>query len=155
MLNSGIDLNDILIASTNDKVHVHEEDYKIASEIASAYGFKLNGKKLDNGGIKWDFRDSIISSIYSKLGFHKELYFKSSFLNKPRFSFTGAGGGMLRGYPGLPINKYIERISSQGGQIKGYENIFYNSSVRLLNRSMTLLKNEKCNLNDYQLSTIL
>ena len=155
MLNSGIDLNDILIASTNDKVHVHEEDYKIASKIASAYGFKLNGKKLDNEGIKWDFRDSIISSIYSKLGFHKELYFKSGFLNKPRFSFTGAGGGMLRGYPSLPINKYIESISSQGGQIKGYEKIFYNSSARLLNRSMALLKNEKYNLNDYQLSTIL
>jgi hypothetical protein len=155
LLNSGIDLNEILIFSTNDKVHVHEEDYKIASKIASAYGFKLNGKKLNNKCIQRDFRESIISSIYTKLGFHKEFYFKSCFFNKPRFSFTGAGGGMLRGYPGIPIDKYIEQISSQGEQIKGYEHKFFNSSIRLLNRSISLLKNKKNNYNDYQLSTAL
>ena len=37
----------------------------------------------------------------------------------------GSGGGLLRGYPCQPIEKYIDQISSEGKQIKGYGEEFY------------------------------
>lgn len=42
MLQSGIDLNEIYVRSINDDLYTHKEDYKIASEMAEYYGFKLN-----------------------------------------------------------------------------------------------------------------
>jgi len=54
LLNSGIDLNDILINTSKDKKLCHEEDFRIASDIASRYSFKLNSKQLDINAISWN-----------------------------------------------------------------------------------------------------
>lgn len=145
-LNSDIDINSVKINSYNDTRHTHEEDFKIASNISIKFGFKLNSFNLDNNGTQMSLKDSLFCTIYSKLGFHKEFYTITKFFNKPRFSFSGAGGGMLRGYPGLPINKYTETLTS------GYYKIFYNSSMRICNRSVNLLKKLKTYYNDYEIS---
>ena len=79
-LNSGIDLNKILINSAKDKKLCHEEDFKIANLIASKYGFKLNNYNLDNNCVDWSIRDSLICTLYSKLGFHKEFYLKNQLI---------------------------------------------------------------------------
>ena len=147
-LNSGIDLKKILINSSNDKKHTHDEDFKIASKIASAYNFKLNNYNLDNNGIQWGLKNTLLCTIYSKLGFHKEFYFKNRFFEKPKFIFHG--GGEIRGYPGMPIQKYIEGISSQNNKL-GKE--FYSSSKKLCNRSVSFLKKEKEYNNNYEISS--
>ena len=146
-LNSGIDLNKILINSAKDKKLCHEEDFKISNLIAFKYGFKLNNYNLDNKCVDWSTRDSLICTLYSKLGFHKEFYYKNKFFVEPRFKFHG--GGEIRGFPGLPIKNYIEELSSKG-KILGQE--FYISSKRLYERSVSKLKKEKKYNNDYDIS---
>jgi hypothetical protein len=155
LLNSNINLNNILIKSSKDKVHGHDEDFKIASNISLKYGFKLNDFNLDNNLTNWTIKDSISSTLYSKLGSHKEFYIKKGFYNKPRFGFTGVGGEIIRGSHGLPIKKYIENISLKGSKIKGHEQEFYNSSIRLLNRSINLLENIKAYDNGFDISSAL
>ena len=97
--------------------------------------------------IKFSTKDSILGSIYSKLGFHKEFYFPIFFYSKPRFSFGGAGGEILRRYPILPIYECLKGIS------RGYNfGRIYNSSIKLCNRSIELLKQNKNYSNDYEIS---
>ena len=150
MLNTGIDLNEIYIHSYIDKLHDHDVDYNIATNISYKYGFQLNNKNLDNKNILLKARDSIIYTIYTKLGFHKEFYLKDKFFIKPRFSFTGSGGEALRGAPNIPIKLFIKSLSYRN--IKGHSKEFYNSSERLFNRSILILKEENNLENDYQIS---
>ena len=97
--------------------------------------------------------NTLFCTLYSKLGFHKEFYFKNGFFTKPKFTFTGSGGESLRGVPGIPIKQYIEQISSQ--KIPNHDEEFYISSTRLLNRNVDLLKNNKHFNNDYEISSNL
>lgn len=148
-LNSNIDINSILINSYNNSFDNHFQDFKVATNISKKYGFKLNSFKLDKDGTKLNLKDSLFCMIYCKLGFHKQFFFEKEFFTKPRFSFKGDGGENLRGYPVLQINKYIEKLSS------GYYKYFYNSSMRLCNRSIDSLKKLKTYNNDYEISTDL
>lgn len=145
-LNSGINLNNILISSS--KTLCHEEDLKIATNISKKFGFKINNYNLDQKGTEWSTKDTLFCSMYSKLGFHKDFYLKDKFFQKPRFSFHG--GGEIRGYPSLPINNYILKISSQSRNIG---NIFYKSSKRICDRSISILKKSKTYYNDYEISS--
>ena len=154
LLNSGVNLNDIYISSNHDKLHTHKEDFKIAKNISSKYGLKLNKGRLDNQSIKWSTTDTLYCSLYTKLGIHKEFNFKEKFYKKPRFRFTGCGGENIRGYPVFPIKEYIEKISISGKKIKGHDE-FYNSSMRICNRSLMLLKKEKTYDSDFDLSSDL
>ena len=149
-LNSGINLNNILINSINDKKHGHDEDFKIATNISSKYGFKLNNYSLDTNGSLWSLYDTLSCSFYTKFGFHKEFYWKNKFLNKPKFIFIG--GGEIRGAPNKPIQEYIEEISSVG---KHFGKEFYYSTKRILERSVTSLKKNNIYDNDYKLSSDL
>jgi hypothetical protein len=97
ILNSGIDMNDILVNSITDKKHDHQVDFEIASNISNYYGFKLNKLTFNNSGIIWRFKDTLFKSLYLKLGFHKEFHFNNKFYHIPRFGFTGFGGEFLRG----------------------------------------------------------
>ena len=155
LLNSGIDLKSILINTSKDLKHPdHFEDLKIATNIASSYGLELNKRFLDNRSILWNNEDIFCCSIYSKLGFHKEFNWKKQFYNSPRFSFTGHGGEIIRGFPGYPIHKYIENISLDGKKINGYEKIYY-SIKKLCDRSINLLKKAKKYNIDYEISSDL
>lgn len=147
-LSSGIEMKNLLIYSIKNNNQNHEEDFKIASKIADAYNFKLNNFNLDNKSIKWGIINTLFCTLYSKLGFHKEFYFQNRFFNKPRFLFHG--GGEIRGYPRIPIEKYIEGISSENKYL-GEE--FYSSSKRLCNRSVSFLKKEKEYNNSYEISS--
>ena len=155
LLNSGIDMNRILINSINDTLHCHEEDFKIASNISSKLRFKLNNFKLNKNGTKLSTKDSIYISIYSKLGFHKLFYLKTKFYSNPIFTFSGSGGEIIRGHIGLSIEKYIKAIRFHSNGIKGHIEEFFNSSLRLLNRSISLLKNKKTYYNDFEISVDL
>ena len=153
LIGSGIDIKNISFRSVNDKKFVHDEDFKIANNISSKFGFKLNEKHLENESIMWSARDTLFCTIYSKLGIHKEFYLKNQYYIKPRFIFTGNGGETIRGNPDSPIKKYLEKISTQG--IKSFDNKkdFYNSSMKLCKRSVDLLKKGKTFDNDYKISS--
>ena len=151
ILNSGINLNDILVKSATDKKHGHQEDFKIANNISSKYGFKLNNVNFDIKGINWNSKESLLCTLYSKLGFHKEFYLKNRFLINPKFSFTGNGGEELRGSPGYPIEEFIEKISSET-KIPNHEKEFYNSSRNIMDKSISFLKQYKSYSNDYEIS---
>ena len=155
LLNSGININNILIFSSNDNLHVHEEDFKIANNISSKFGFKLNDFKLDDRGILFNIKDSLFCSLYSKLGFHKEFYFQKKFFLKPRFHFTGGGGEIIRGYPGKSIKKYMETLSYNSWKIKDYQKEFHDATFRLCNRSIQLLKKKKSYNNDFEIASDL
>ena len=153
LLNSGIDINDILVHSIIDKNHDHEIDFKIATNISFHYGFKLNNFTFNDSGIIWSLKDTLFKSLYLKLGFHKEFHLNNKFYNNPRFSFTGHGGESLRGVPCARIEEYINYISSR--DILGHSEEFFNSSKRLLNRSISILKNIKTFKNDFEISYFL
>ena len=150
LLNSGLDLNEILIKSAKDKKYVHAEDFNIAGNISSKIGFKLNNLHFNNNETKLSLRDSLSCTMYSKLGFHKEFYLKKNFFNNPIFSITGNGGEDLRGSPGYRISNYIEKVSSRN--IPGHIIEFYNSSKALIGRSIDYLKQKKNYSNDYEIS---
>ena len=120
LYNSGIDLNSILINSINNNAHTHGEDFRIATNISSKLGFKLNERKLDDKGTVLDLKDSLDISMYTKLGLHNDFYFKSKYFIKPRFHFTGGWGEVIRGYPNKPIQEYITEICSKSRIIKHY-----------------------------------
>ena len=155
LLKSGINLNHILINSARDKNHGHDEDFAIASNISSKFGFKLNNAILNKNNIRWDLKNSLSCTKYSKLGFHKEFYLRDKFFEIPRFGFTGSGGEIIRGAPGCPIDEYIKSISSKGKKIKGHKEEFFNSSMRICNRSIEILKRKKTFDNDYEISSFL
>ena len=155
LVSSGINLSHILINSATDNKHGHDEDFTIASNISSKFGFKLNNFILNQKNIRWGLKNTLFCTKYSKLGFHKEFYLKDRFYEFPRFGFTGSGGEIIRGAPGCPIFQYIKSISSKGKQIKGHEEEFFISSMKLCNRSISILKKRKTFDNDYEISSFL
>ena len=153
LLNSGININKILINSRYGYSHKYDEDFKIASNISSQLGFKLNNIEIDQNNIIWSRKYSLSSIIYTKLGFTKNIgSIQNRFYIKPRFFFLGGGGENLRGIPGYKILELMDREASKGRQIKGHEEEFYNASMRLYNRSVELLKKENSNDNDYEIA---
>ena len=92
LLNSGINMNEITIHSINNKLNNHAQDYIIAGKIASNFGFELNKFSFDNKNISLNIKDSILNTIYTKLGFHKQFYLQNRFCIKPIFALTGGGG---------------------------------------------------------------
>jgi hypothetical protein len=155
LLNSRINMNEILVNSLNDTLHTHKEDFKIANDISQKIGFKLNNLILDKKGTKLNTKDSIFLSIYTKLGFHKELYLETMFYSKPIFSITGYGGEDIRGLHHISIKKYIKEICSSAKRINGHIEEFYNSSMKLCYRSIALLKRNKRYNNEHEISADL
>ena len=149
LLNSGIDINKIFMHSINDIRHV--EDFKIANNISMIYGFKFNNSVIDENGTKLSTNDSIFVSTYSKLGLHKEFYLKTKFFSKPIFFFKGSGGEIIRGSPGYTIKQYIDNKFYIAKRIKSLTKELYNSSLRILNRSLSFLKQKKTYYNDYEI----
>lgn len=98
LLKSGVDLNRAQVYSINDKLHTHAEDFEIASQIADYYNFKLNNGKLTSDGINHTVEDVINLSFYTKLTFHKQMYYKYVKYARRRFYFPGSGGECIRGY---------------------------------------------------------
>ena len=141
LLNSGINPNEINIFSRQDKVHDHEVDFEIAKNISLKYGFKLNNYNLNRKGNIWTLQDSLFNSLYVKLGFHKEFYLTNKFYTKPLFTFRGSNGESLRGMPHFNINGFIQAHSNNN--VPKYKKEFYNSSMRLIKRSISFLKDKK------------
>ncbi len=87
------------IRTIEDKLHTHAEDYRIAKEIATSFGFLLN----DTSNLRYkehplDVEDIINLSEYVKFGFHKQMYWKRTKPDEWMFMLTGNGGECIRKY---------------------------------------------------------
>ena len=114
-LAANINLDEVKINSSTDGLHCHPEDLKIATDIANYFNFQLNKQpKLPTSHKFYPFKDiqTVIDlSFYTKLGFHKEMYFKTWIRNVIHYSFMGAEGEFLRGAPIITKQQYIGRYS--------------------------------------------
>lgn len=122
-LQSGIDLNGINVNSIKDVLHTHVDDYKIASEIADYYGFRLNninaiedsgGVKLNDDGsssepaINYSLEDIMNIEFYTKMAFHKELFFRHHKCETKKYFISGAGGESVRAYFDGDAQEFID-----------------------------------------------
>lgn len=88
------------------------EDYEIASELASNFGFKLNKH------VAWKSRPFKLKQIFDyqlfKIFEHKQMYYKFRWYNNEYISFTGFGGEALRNYWVMSPREFIaeNRISA-------------------------------------------
>ena len=98
MAESGIDLNEIRVNSINNELKTHKEDYRIASEIAMHYGIELNRELEQNRKLFYSLPDIINLSFYTKMAFHKEMYFKTSLKENREYKVTGGGGEAVRAH---------------------------------------------------------
>lgn len=154
-VNSGIDLNTIKVHTIEDDLHVHGEDYKIASKIAKHYGFSLNNNShitkkvtpMDN------VEGALALSLYPKMCFHKQMYIKNYYAEEPQYTITGAGGECSRAYWVYSYKEYlhkqIDKCKDSQPFIKNYiEREFFKIFSEISNRY-------NINSNDPQLSEIL
>ncbi|MCI8991536.1 MAG: hypothetical protein HFG80_02225 [Eubacterium sp.] len=122
-LQSGIDLNGIRVNSVKDTLHTHVDDYRIASEIADYYGFRLNtinaiedsgGVLLNDDGsfpeaaINYSLEDIINIELYTKMAFHKELFFRHHKCEAKKYFISGAGGESVRAYFDGTAQEFID-----------------------------------------------
>ncbi len=99
-----IDFSEVRINTTQSQIHTFGEDFKIASQIASQYGLALNRDVFSVNQIPLQFRDIINHSFYTKLGFHKQMYFHYTYNLEPVYAFSGMGGESLKNYwKAIPI----------------------------------------------------
>lgn len=112
-ITANIDFNKIKIKSHTDEKHVHKEDFEIASKIAEYFNFNLNEGVIDADNYRFkEIITPLNNSFYLKLGFHKQMYFKTFKASKPIFSITGEGGGSMRGYPNQPPQEYLKDLEN-------------------------------------------
>lgn len=111
MLSSNINLNDIHINSINDSRH--EEDYEIASSIADTFGFELN-REIKTNKQDTTMSNMILNSFYTKLGVHKQFYFRYFYNIDPEYNFTGYGGECLRFHWRFTVEEFISLFSNKG-----------------------------------------
>lgn len=125
-LSANIDLNKVFIQSHEDVYHI--EDYNIASKIAKDFNFQLNNSdnlRLHRKPFE-EINTPLSISFYTKLGFHKEMYFKFDRTEETLFKFTGGGGETIRGYYNEKPSQYMDKLIKK---LKNFDESILNSSV--------------------------
>lgn len=111
---AGINLDEVNIKSIHDDLHTHAEDYEIASDIAKYYHTKLNQDTFFKANRNFTLEEIEDISFYTKLGFHKEMYFQYRYREKPVYAFGGSGGETLREYWNMTPQDFIKWQGSLG-----------------------------------------
>jgi len=88
---------DAYVYAPNDSIHTHADDYRIAGQIASLYGFPL--RKLEASYRRLSPLKAILNSLKTKFFFHTQLYFKSHYFTRPVFNLNGGAGEVFRAMP--------------------------------------------------------
>ncbi len=92
-LNAGINMGDVMVRSLNDGLYTHDEDYRIASEIAERYRFALNQDSVFTyQDMPFRLPEILAISMYAKGFSHKQMYYKMTRHDRPKYRVTGAGG---------------------------------------------------------------
>lgn len=98
LVSSGVNLDDMQINSINDKLHTHAEDYKIATQIAEHYGFRLNKSLPERQFLNYSLTDVFNSNLYSCQTFANIPRLESKKSVYKLYSVNGAGGETIRDY---------------------------------------------------------
>ncbi len=105
---SGADLQHINIDSIEDTRHTHKEDFEIASQIASHFGFQLNdGSMLHGERAALSTEESMDLMLSVSLGFNKLINVVTSSYYKPRYRITGAAGASIREFWNMPVDEFL------------------------------------------------
>lgn len=132
---SGIDFSKIQVRSIKDTLHTHSEDYVIANQIANKYDITLNNKGFSDNELSIKMKDIVEQSLYTKLGFHKQMYFNLFFNKDTVYHFTGGGGECLRDYWQGPADKFIMNRAAPFKEIKEQ----YEGIINIWKRSFSLM----------------
>lgn len=127
-LSSNINLDNILIHSTEVDTERFNEDLEIASEIASHFGFRLNQERNINI-IPIEMEETLNRPSYVELGFHKHRVHPTMIYQYPLYRFSGHCGGLVRNYPNKTLEEYIEDIVRRS---KRFDNTTRESTRKLL-----------------------
>ena len=144
VLGSGIDLNKIYIKSMNSDLHTYKEDFEIASDISRYYNFDLNNKdNLDSESFEYSLQDILDISFLLKLGTHKQMIYKTKYMNPSVIYFGGSGGECIRDYWNMNETEYIDRYLNKCKKF-GQKNSkqFEASIVAILNTAIESIKNK-------------
>lgn len=92
-----LNLENVYFYCSTDGKYTHSDDFRIASEIARIYNFKLNeGDQVESYHISPV--NILKSSFYAKCGYHREIMPKTNWRKIPEYTLTGGGGEMIRAH---------------------------------------------------------
>ncbi len=134
ILSSKIDLNKINISTYISKKPSFIEDFEIASEIASDFGFKLNNNILNIK--KYYFNDistSINISYYLRGGFAKQMYWKNYIFSEKKYHIRGLGGELIKDF--FSEQSTDAYILNQSDWAQNYSNEIFQSTKRSLKKT--------------------
>ena len=140
LLNSGVDLKTIRIRSTKNELHTHVEDYAIASQIASHYGFKLNQPLPENQVLNYSLTDEFDINLYFRQLFSNITSFQLPRRINKLYSLSGYDGETLRYHWQIPLKEfmkiYIQKANSFSMALapelrRSFENIFDSNARKI------------------------
>lgn len=145
MAESGMDLNEIRVYSINNELKTHKEDYRIASEIAMHYDIELNKNLEQNRKLFYSLQDIINLSFYTKMAFHKEMYFKTSLKEKREYKVTGGGGEAIRAHWNVSKSDFLSQNMSYATKYPSSQNEMEKSISKIIESGYGYVK-EKYNI---------
>lgn len=147
MAESGMNLNEIRVNSINNELKTHKEDYKIASKIAMHYGIELNRNLEQNRNLFYSLPDIINLSLYTKMAFHNEMYFKASLTEKRVYSVTGGGGEAVRAHWNVTRSDFLNQNMRFANKYPSSQNEMRESICKIIESGYGYVK-EKYNILD-------
>lgn len=151
-LTSNVDLNNLHVSNYDPDINnVYKEDYRIASEIANEFKFKLNKKHVEPKKNPFKELNTILGiSYYTKLGTTKYMRWKSFRYSEKSFLFTGICAETIRGYPNQNQKDYTEKWRNLS---KSYGTEFEIPTKKIIDSSFSKLKEDFPQIQDpYTLS---
>lgn len=114
---TGKKIGNIRIRSYTDRTHTHAEDFRIASDLADAFGIMLNDPDESIRSYEIDKESVVLKNFFSKLSVHKELFFIPRINITKQYRITGDGGESIRTFC-----DYLkcDNINNECGRICGF-----------------------------------
>jgi hypothetical protein len=147
MAESGMDLNEIRVNSVNDEIHTHREDFRIASEIARHYGVELNRNLEQTRKLFYSLPDIINLSFYTKMAFHKEMYFKVALKEKKEYRVAGGGGEAIRAHWNMTRSDFLNQNMAYTNKYPSSQTEMKKSICKIIESGYEYVK-EKYNILD-------
>lgn len=131
-LSADINFDNLNFNSLNRKDGVFAEDFKIASQIADEFNFKLNNRSFEYDVFP-DYRTALVNAINLKLGATNASSFKQVFYKDTIYKFSGFGGETVRGHPNPSKNKYMRNVYRRTNE---NDHAFFKSTESVLSSTL-------------------
>lgn len=114
--NAGIDFLRAQIYSIKGTNPVHQDDYRIASNIVDACGAELNRPLASAGRSNLSADESVKIALYVKQLSHKKMYLQTFRHLRCRFQLHGSGGELLRSYWDMDLQSLCNKNRKIGSR---------------------------------------